>query len=96
MSRLVLLALIFAAGVQTATAQTGQFPGVMPPVPSPGPSSLAQPPIVYSPNLSGRGAVPNFMMPVEPLPSPSTVVPGVGMRRTSFIHRGRATHAHRR
>ena len=93
MSRVVLIALIVVAGVQTATAQIGQFPGVAPPVPSPGRSSLAQPPIVYSPNLHGPGAVPNLMMPVEPLPGPAPiVVPGA---RARYIHRGHVRNAGR-
>lgn len=66
MPRLIVLAFLLAAGVQTAAAQIGQFPGVMPPVPSPGSSAISQPPIIYTPNLAGRTVAPYLMAPVTP------------------------------
>ncbi len=87
MLRLVLLALLLAAGVQTAAAQIGQFPGVAPPVPSPGPSAIPQPPIIYTPNISGRGATPYLMAPVTPGPHSTPLLVPRRPARPPHLHR---------
>ena len=85
--RLASLVLAMVLGWQTAAAQTGQFPGVVSPVPAPRPALGLQPPIVYSPNLQGRAISPNVMAPVTPLPYAPTVVPGVPSRHVAHIGR---------
>ncbi len=88
MPRLTTLALVLGASLSSAAAQTGQFPGVAPPVPAPRSSAVPQPPIIYSPNLNGPTAAPNLMMPVAPVPSRAPVlVPGAPPGRDSFSDR---------
>jgi hypothetical protein len=84
---IVLLALILGALLQTAAAQIGNFPGVMPPVPSPGAAPAPQPPIIYSPNLQGSTVAPNLMLPVTPVPYSTPL-----LRGSLYVHHHHGGH----
>ncbi len=90
MLRLIILpALVIGALLQTAGAQIGNFPGVMPPVPSPGAALAPQPPIIYSPNLHGSTVAPNLMAPVTPVPYTTPLLRGTLYVRHHGGHRVR-------
>ena len=88
MPRLLVLALILAAGAPPALAQTVQFPGVISPTPAPPGVSALPPPVIYSPRLNGPISTPNVMLPVPPVHSSGPViVPAAPPGRNSFSDR---------
>lgn len=88
MPRLLVLALILAAGAPAAMAQTVQFPGVISPAPAPPGVSPLPPPVIYSPKLNGPISTPNVMIPVPPVHSRGPViVPALPSGRNSFSDR---------
>ncbi len=94
MPRLIILALILGACVTSAAAQTGQFPGVVAPVPSPftPPPQLggapAPPQVMPGPKRPGDFAAPRVVVPVAPVQSRTPVlVPGAPPGRDGFSDR---------